>query len=175
MTWLTIAGTGAALGASNRIRAVRRSLLASLDPIASRYGTYTAYQLEREEFVGTVTLDRWEAALRDAGYGVNPLAAAKYHPDTSDPDDGSWRRVDEDNPRWQWHIHAWIGDAGRVELFSHYEYRPDPWLLSGESPTDMSQRLRDHYHPKWDTEYDADDANYFLGDACPRLRDLVGD
>lgn len=171
---LGLAGASAVVVDPNRFSGLRQRLLSTSDPVARRLGTYTAYRLDRAEFVGTLQRDRGTFDLRDLGYEHNPLSAAKYHPETDELDDSSWRRVDPDDPRWQWHVHLWENDV-EVEAFSHYEYRPDPRLLSGESPSDMTQRLRDHYNPKWDTDYDADEANYFLGDACGELRAVVED
>lgn len=153
----------------------RQQLLAELDPIARHLGTYTAYTLSRLEYVGIVEHGGERLDLREEGYGRNPLSAAKFHPDTGELDDSSWRRVDRSNERWQWHVHAWERRGGRAEVFSHYEYRPDFTLLGGESPAEMRARLRDHYDPKWNTEYDDQEANYFVGCACDRVRALAGD
>lgn len=159
---------------ADRVPGLRHRLLLKSDPIARRYGKYTAYQLHIDEFIGKVEHDSSALDLRPFDYEYNPMSAAKYHPDTEELDDHSWRRIDPDNPRWQWHVHTWE-DASQAEIFSHYEYRPDLVLIGDESISDMNQRLRDHYRPKWDTSHDADEANYFLGVACPRLRAFVGD
>lgn len=151
---------------------IRQYLLSKTDPLARRFGAYTAYQLHPEEFVGRMPHDRPSFELWEQGYEPNPLSAAKYHPATRAIDDSSWRRVDEENHRWQWHVHVWAADD-EVELFSHYEYRPDPRLLDGESRGDMHQRLRDHLYPNWDINHDSDEANYFLGKACPRIEELL--
>lgn len=148
----------------------RQWLLKQSDPLARRYGRYTGYRLSTREYLGSV--DATELDLRDIGYDRHNLAAIKYHPETERPDDGSWRRVDGDNPRWQWHVHLW-DEESTVEVFSHYEFRPDPWPLTDESIADMHQRLRDHYNPKWDTSYDEDEANYFLGESCDNLREVI--
>ncbi len=171
---LGLTGASVVVVDPNRVPGLRQRLLSGLDPVARRLGTYTAYRLDDAEFVGTVRHEEESFDLRDLGYSHNPLSAAKYHPETNELDDSSWRRVDPDNPRWQWHVHTWEDDT-EVEAFSHYEYRPDPRLLSDESPSDMTQRLRDHYDPKWDIYYGPDEANYFLGDACPELRTAVDD
>ena len=160
----------AALTQSDRSR---QRLLAELNPVANRYGKYTAYQLWEEEFVGTVEHGEDAVDLGDAGYQVNHLSAVKFHPSTGEVDDSSWRRVDPDNRRWQWHVHAWEHASGTAELFSHYEYRPDPFPLPGEDISAMRQRLHDHYYPKWSTHYSDDEANYFLGRACARVTERV--
>lgn len=150
----------------------RQQFLAEIDPAARMVGAYTAYALEWEEYVGTVARADPVPRLEDQGYQVNPLSAAKYHPETGELDDRSLRRVDPDAPRWQWHIHLWEREA-RTQLFSHYEYRPDPRRIGGESITDMNQRIWAHYDAKWDTRYPADEANYFLGATCERVRALL--
>lgn len=165
-------GVGAILGKLD-LSDHRSVLLPRLDGLANDHGKYTAYQLRDEEFVGRVTPHDGEFDLKARSYVPNPLAAAKYHPETEAVDDGSWRRIDEDHPRWQWHVHIWERETGDIELFSHYEYRPDPRLIGDESVSDMTQRLRDHYNPNWDIHHDDEDANYFLGVACPRIRQLV--
>lgn len=145
---------------------LRQSVLMRLDPIARRYGSYASYRLSTREFIGEIHED--DLDVGDLGYEHNPLAAVKYHPETERTDDDSWRRIDDEHPRWQWHVHLWVEDE-IVEVFSHYEYRPDPWPLDGESTSDMRQRLRDHYNPRWDTSFDEDEANYFLGEASDEL------
>ena len=152
----------------------RQEVLSRVDPVARYFGGYTAYQLNRAEYVGTIASKFDSFDLDHYGYDHNLLSAAKYHPVTAELDDGTWRRIDEENTRWQWHIHIWDRDEG-TELFSHYEYRPDPWILDDESASDMRQRLWDHYNPRWDIIHGADEANYFLGAACPKVRALIQD
>ena len=151
----------------------RQRLLAALDPFARRHGKYTAYELPTDEFIGDLPRTEESVDLSEHGYESHALSAAKFHPVTGALDDSSWRRVDPDNPRWQWHVHVWHRDD-RAELFSHYEYRPDLRVLWGESWSDFTQRLHDHYYPKWDTNHGAEEATYFLGKSCPRIRSLLG-
>jgi len=47
----------------------------------------------------------------------------------------------------QFHVHLWHRD-GRVEVFSHYELRPDVFR-----PTFDLERLREHYRPAWGKTY----------------------
>lgn len=153
-------------------RRSRQEILAVVDPIARIFGKYTAYRLASEEFVGTASAENGEAELVESGYEANPLSAAKYHPETGAVDDRSLRRVDPDNPRWQWHVHLWTEDDA-TEVFSHYEYRPDFSPIGDESFAEMAQRVRVHYNPKWDMYHDDDEATYFLGRACHRVEETV--
>jgi len=133
---------------------------------------YYAYELEKAERVKTVpnTLDAIAGYLTRRGYerpprlGGIPLEAAKTHPDTGQVHDKSLRRVDPDNPRRQWHIHLFKVD-GVVEVFSHYELRPDARPVAGESPTDAYERLQEHLRPSWGSEW-GDGTTYVLGDYC---------
>lgn len=156
---------------TDRSMELRRAVLPPLDVLARPLGSYTAYRLHEAEYVGSVGRDTG-LELPSLGYERNDLSAVKYHPRTGEPDQGSWRRVDPERPRWQWHVHTWwMGD--RIQVFSHYEYRPDPTLLDGESFADMRVRLREHYDPTWDIEEGATEPNYFLGRVCDRLRSRI--
>lgn len=151
----------------------RQSVLARIDPIARQFGKYTAYRLSSEEFVGYHPRDGVLDSLRSLGYEMNLLSAAKYHPETGDLDEWSIRRVDPDHPRWQWHVHVWERSNDRAEVFSHYEYRPDPIPIDGEGMADMQDRLREHYNPTWDRNASDEEATYFLGEACNRVIDQI--
>lgn len=151
-------------------------------PTADRYaqavGHYAAYRLDEREYVGTVVeiADAEGVAdlLEDYGYEFSGLAALKYHPETGAPDDASLRKVDPDRPRWQWHLHL-FETADGVEVYSHYEYRPDLRPVAGESLRECFDRLREHYRPTWDVHADRlEEATYFLGDVCGDVRDLTG-
>ncbi len=161
------------LGAESVAMRIRRSLLPPLDPILRQVGGYTAYQLHEDEFIGVTEAIDDEAALKALEYEPSVLAAAKYHPRSARTDDGSWRRIDPDNPRWQWHVHRWRRHDGSTELFSHYEYRPDLRPIAGESPAELYQRIRDHYYPRWNNQFPDEDANYFLGEASAGLEELI--
>lgn len=162
-----------ALGPEPAVRVLRQSVLPRLDPFLRQVGGYTAYQLHEDEFIGvTVDIDD-RASLDELGYEPSYLAAAKYHPRTRRTDDGSWRRVDPENVRWQWHVHRWRRPDGSTELFSHYEYRPDLRPIAGETTDELLQRIRDHYYPRWNNQFRDEDANYFLGEASPGVEDLV--
>lgn len=182
----------------------RVAILPTVDRLAQPVGQYTAYELHALEYVGTVdeiaVAEGVGTLLEEYGYEFCGLAALKYYPDTTVPDDGSYRKVDPDNPRWQWHVHLFENDAV-VEIYSHYEYRPDLVALEGEdsdgfaarvylasmaragvvswgearSRDDALDRLIEHYRPTWDVHADdPDDATYFLGEACDDVHDLTG-
>jgi len=141
---------------------------------------YYSYGLEKAERVAHVPqpLDtvvvphlksgEYERPPRLAGI---PLEAAKTHPDTEQVHDKSLRRVDPQNPRRQWHIHLFEVD-GVVEVFSHYEYRPDMRTVAGESFTDAYTRLKEHLRPSWGSEW-GDGITYVLGDYCDVVAELV--
>lgn len=142
----------------------RRSVLPALDPVARRVGQYTAYQLSDAELVGSVATRRATVRRRllEAGYTPARKAAAKRHPDDRDRiDAGSLRRVPADHPdvsapltrEWrpvdcQYHVHLFPGPDGDVEVYSHYEVRPD-FLV----PEPDVERLRIHYRPEWGEQY----------------------
>jgi len=130
-----------------------------LDPIARRLGGYTAYTLGRKEFVGIARTGgslRRDMLLR--GYEPAPrflgvrLQATKKHPVTGDMHDWSLRRVDRDNQRMQYHVHAWERDDC-VEVFSHWEFRPDIARVSDESWDEMQERLQTHFAPVYGQDY----------------------
>ena len=147
------------------------SLRARFDSTARRLTDdrlYLAYTL-RGERVGTapdsLSLGDVRECLQSRGYerspsvaGV-PLEAAKRHPETGqthdlalrkvggDADDRHAAAIKADDPRHtQYHVHGFERD-GRVELHSHFEWRPDARVLDGERPTDAYDRLRSHYRP----------------------------
>lgn len=154
--------------------------LAAIDPLARVFGAYTAYTLSASEYVGTIHVaDAFDAAdvLKSMGYEANPLAAAKYHPDPHHAvDHGGYRRVPDEHPdldaritrdyaprQCQYHPHLWPGVDG-VEVFSHYEVRPDLHPVASESVASAYNRLKEHYRPDYgetlvrgvtDLEFDA--------------------
>lgn len=138
--------------------------MARTDPVARRFGLYTAYPLPPTEFVGSKTAESSEQFLRErlraSGYHHQWLAATKSHPETGDMQDIGCRKVPGSHPdidtrltrNWapnqcQFHVHLWHY-GGRVEVFSHYELRPDFF-----SPTFNRERLREHYRPTWGETY----------------------
>src|SRR6056297_612785 len=151
------------------------TLLKKLDPIARRIGLYTSYELDEREYIGRGPPGLVRKLL-DRGYekpptfaGI-PLAAAKEHPETGRVHDVSLRKIDEDNPRMQYHIHYWIersGKGAKAEIYSHYEYRPDFARVADETTGEMIERLRTHYRP------DYTNGEYIQGKADPTLRSLV--
>lgn len=148
-----------------------------LDDVARRFGFYTAYELDSDEWVGTVEGMHVAERLRQRGYEASPsvagitLEAAKLHPDTGNVHDVSLRKVDPDNPRKQYHIHMWRDSTPQAirlsgEIFSHYEFRPDFERVGDESYGDMIERLRTHYRPEWGE-------TYIRGKASPVVTELV--
>lgn len=132
---------------------------AALDPLARRYGQYTAYTIPSEEFIGHAPDERIPAIrawLRREGYGPQFLSAAKRHPETGELHELSYRRVPDEHPpaaynsplveqfgarQCQLHVHAFAVPGG-VDVFSHYEVRPDPF-----TPDVNLHRLQTHYNP----------------------------
>lgn len=138
---------------------------------------YAVYDLHRNEFMGLVdeSLDEAVESLRDMGFESSTLAALKGHPSMDDRwDDGSYRLVDPDAPRWQYHVHL-FDVADGVEVYCHREYRPDPRPVASESLRATIARLREHYKPKWDTSVPDEEATYFLGHAPQRLLEYLAD
>lgn len=139
-------------------------LMARIDPMARRVGLYTAYPLPPAELIASEPTEAVSTFLHErltpAGYHTQWLAATKYHPETGEIQDASCRRVPDTHPdidsrltrNWspdqcQFHVHLWnVGD--RVEVFSHYELRPDVFR-----PTIDIGRLREHYRPAWGATY----------------------
>ena len=147
------------------------SLRVRLDPHARRLTDgrlYLAYTL-RGERVGTapdfLSIRDVRECLQSRGYerspsvGPIPLEAAKRHSETGATHDLALRKVGEagddrhaaaiqaDAPNHtQFHVHGFERD-GRVELHSHFEWRPDARVLDGERPADAYNRLRSHYRP----------------------------
>lgn len=130
---------------------------------------YAQYAVGAEEFVGTVatSVDDAVSRLKSIGYESNTLAASKLHADVSGlVDDGSYRRIDPESKRWQYHVHLFAresGDETVVDVFVHYELRPDMTPIGDESLLAMVARLREHYRPAWNTSVPDDEATYFLG------------
>ena len=159
---------------------MNKELLKAIDPIARRFGFYTSYTLSESEFVGTApyALPGTHWYLQKNGYEDNPtfmgitLEAAKTHPKTGKVHDWSYRKVDPENPRKQFHIHGWKRDYEKGpehaydEIASHREYRPDFKRVSDESYSEMYDRLRTHYRPEYGTDYER-------GEMCDELESLV--
>lgn len=109
---------------------------------------YAQYRLDDAEFVGRLDgdLNDAEAALEEARYTYQFFAAKKIHPDRDAADDGSYRCLNPDDPARQWHVHLWETDSG-VEVFSHYEYKPEPW-----GPWE-GERVAEHYRAEYGETY----------------------
>jgi len=142
------------------------------DPLARRFGFYLSYELSQDEYIGTVShAQDVRDYLRNHGYESSPrflgvkLESAKTHHRTGETHWLSRRKVDPESPRWQWHIHGFLMDTGEIEIYSHYEMRPDATILEGESLSDAKQRLSTHYRPEGD--------EYLKGVADDTLKELV--
>ena len=158
-----------------------KQLKKRLNPVAQKVGLYTAYRLDESEYVGAAH-SAWsaKAQIEDSDYESPPnvagiqLSAAKEHPHWDELYDLTYRKVDPDNPRWQWHIHLWLcGSEYKdvnvyYEIFSHYEMRPDFKKIDGEDTAEMLGRLQIHYRPEYGTDY-------YQGKADPVVQDLVND
>ena len=148
-----------------------KDLLVRLDPYLRKVNLYSAYTLSEDEFIGnakTVTDDYYIVyELKERGYEeLSLLEAAKKHPETGEVHHDSFRRVDPESPRWQWHIHLWGTDGAYAEVYSHYELRPDFRLIGDESVSEAIERLRTHYRPNHGEEY-------LRGVACDDVKALV--
>jgi hypothetical protein len=160
---------------------MKPTTLKQLDPIARRIGLYTSYTLDEAEYIGKAqyALPGIQRPLLDGGYETPPtfmgipLAAAKEHPETGQVHDWTYRTVDEDNPRMQYHVHGFHRDYQKgpehayEEIYSHYEFRPDFKPVGEETTSEMIERLRTHYRP------DYTNGEYIQGKADPTLRGLV--
>ncbi|UBF23482.1 hypothetical protein HRTV-28_gp44 [Halorubrum tailed virus 28] len=151
-----------------------------LDPLLRRLTgdrLYYAYSLSRAERIGVAPAGGVVRTLREAGYetpprlGPIPLEAAKTRPGDDRVHDYSLRRVDPDHPTRQFHVHAWSVADG-VELWSHYEYRPDLRPVADESWGEAYARAREHLSPSWGPEW-GDGTTYVPGRADETVRDLV--
>ena len=158
-----------------------KQLKKRLNPVAQKAGLYLSYELDESEYVGTMPVFDHEVKylLENTDYERPPtvggvsLTATKLHPERGTVHDATVRKIDPDNPRWQWHVHLWYvvdGAPGEsyYEVFSHYEMRPDFKKLNGEDKSEMIGRLKIHYRP----EYNVD---YFQGRADKVVSDLVND
>lgn len=138
------------------------------------FDKYVAYPLREAEYVGSVRkpVEEVRTDLVDLGYEFGYLSSLKYHWETDDPDQGSYRRIDPANERWQWHVHLFErGDS--VELSSHYEYRPDVRRIAGETHSERIERLREHYRPTWNVGNPDGEPTYFLGRQCEQIEAYV--
>lgn len=123
----------------------REAVLPHADRVT--HGDRVMSTLYGEERVGTATdVDDLQKQLAEIGYSVNTLAALKRNPETGETDDASLRLVDDENPRWQWHVHL-FKTGEKTDIYIHYEVRPDPVPIAGESWEDVTDRLDVHYAP----------------------------
>lgn len=143
---------------------------AAADPLARRFGQYSAYPLSHDEYIGAMdpqftTRDARHYLERNA-YEPQYLSAAKALPGSSwpySPDELhelSYRRVPTRHPpealgtrleaeftpgETQYHCHVFsIDDSGPL-FFSHLEPRPDLF-----KPSFDPHRLTVHYRPTYD-------------------------
>ncbi len=129
---------------------------------------YGVYRLTDTEYIGTIEADVVDVRelITDCSYSYNLASAKKLHPETSKPDDGSYRRLDPDDPAKQWHVHIW--DKDPVELYSHYEYKPEPWR-----PWHI-HRSAEHYRPD-NQDTAGDGATYIRGQHCENIQSALGE
>jgi len=140
---------------------------------------YYAYELNKDEYVWSTPADleavvEWltnrEYEQSPRLFGI-PLEAAKLHHETGNVHAVSLRRVDPDNPARQWHVHLFEVD-GVVDVYSHYEYRPDMRPINGESVGEAIDRLKQHKRPSWGSEW-GNGVTYVLGDHCDVVADFI--
>ena len=148
----------------------RENWLPTVDNYARKVNQYAAYTLSETEYIGTFEYDYQQrvnlflSTVEDIGYEYSGLAALKYHPETGNADDGSYRKVDPENPTWQWHVHIFKRD-GHIEVYSHYEKRPDLTRIVSETLSEMYSRLRTHYRPEYNV-------TYLRGETCDEIEAL---
>lgn len=125
-------------------------LRGAADPVARRFGYYSAYELDGEQ-IGTVSARPivTKQLLGLKGYEQNRLSAAKRHPESGELHHYSLRRVDPEDPQRQYHVHLWPveDDTSRTEVHSHRELRPDLSPVGSESWPEAYERMRRHYRP----------------------------
>lgn len=143
---------------------------AGFDPLARRFGQYSAYTLSHDEYLGAMdpqfTVRDARAYLEQNAYEPQYLSAAKALPGSSWPyppdelHELSYRHVPTRHPPeslgtrleaefrpegCQYHVHVFDSDDCGPLIFSHYEPRPDFF-----EPTFDLYRLRRHYRPTYD-------------------------
>lgn len=129
-----------------------------LDPVARKLGGYLAYTISEREFIGRASKQSvkkleffgWEEP--PTAFGI-PLEAAKKHPETGGVHTHSLRKVNQSNPRWQYHLHAWSVNGETYSLACHEELRPDFTVIEGETVADAKNRLERHFRPTYNTDY----------------------
>jgi hypothetical protein len=167
------------------------------DPLVRRLSggrLYLAYTLDETEFIGSVEINTsnvfeksngieppytmehdFYGHLQSMGFESNPtlfgisLVAAKKHPETGRVHDVSLRKVVEDDPTKQYHLHYWLerdGDGYEAQIAVHKEYRADFRVLEGETLPGAITRLQDHYRPEYGSEYQQ-------GEAPDELLDII--
>ena len=112
----------------------------------SRSRLYLAYHINAVEWVGNDPHARTWFEQAGNWHPVPTLAsisleAAKYHWETGRVHAWSFKRIDPDNPRKQWHAHGW--DNGDVAC--HHEFRPRFERIGDETYRAVVARLRKHY------------------------------
>ena len=146
-------------------------LALALNPLAKRLGFYTAYKITTKEFIGLAEWPNLDCRLRSLGYirpptvACIPLSAAKTHPVTGSIHDLTLRKVDPNDNRRQYHVHAFRMDS-MAAIASHYELRPDLCKLAGETHEQRKQRLATHYRPVWGSDY-------IRGSRCDRIDTIL--
>lgn len=142
---------------------LRETLLLPADRLLRPAGLYAAYSIGDEQIASLPDVEpRWAiCAMRTVGFEPAWLAALKYRSTARRHHDvASLRYVPEEHPavdarivdEWapeecQYHLHLFDVD-GVLEVYSHYEVRPD--LLR---PSPSIERLRTHYRPEYGEDY----------------------
>lgn len=99
---------------------------------------YAESKSRRTEFVGRVDMgeEEFEKVLHDMGFERNPFASLKDRLDTTEGEEGSFRKIyPDEHPEWQLHTVIYDGsdinnaESGECFVYSHWEYRWDthPW------------------------------------------------
>lgn len=99
---------------------------------------YATSESRRRQFVARVDMgeEEFEKVLHRMGFERNPLASLKSVVDTSETEEGSFRKIyPEEHPEWQLHAILYDGsnvqnaNTGETFIYAHWEYRWDvyPW------------------------------------------------
>jgi len=104
----------------------RRATLPVLDSYAERYGEYTAYPLDPDEYAGTAPMppEEFEQRLAAEGFKRNPIAALKTNP-AGKQEVGSWAYRDGPLARRQLHVMLFereTDDGLQTDVYAHEEY-----------------------------------------------------
>lgn len=105
--------------------------------------------LPRNDHVTTIpnsAVDEVMVVLREQTEPLPPFAPVAIHPETDDVADHSFRRIDDENPRWHWEIYVFEIE-GAADLYARYKFRPDLSPIGGETIKEHRERVNGAYHP----------------------------